>query len=210
MKKIFTTILAASMMLIGTTAFAQASIGAGFVSSADKVDFGSTNTTTLSGMYVGGSYNVALGGAFGVAPGLYYTLLTKKDATDYSVASAKTDITEHYLSLPVMFNYGLQLGEGIVGRIYAGPTLAYGIASNVKYNVAVLGYSADKKVNRYDDSFDYGRFDVLAGGGVAIELYDMVRFDVGYDFGLMNRYTGDNNDYTRHRNQLHVGVAYMF
>ncbi len=39
---------------------------------------------------------------------------------------------QHYLSIPVMFNAGLTFADGIVGRVYAGPSLAYGIASDTK------------------------------------------------------------------------------
>ena len=203
MKKVFSFILAASMMLIGTAAIAQPSLGIGYLNSTDKVKSGSTTkTTNLSGFYVGGSYNINLAGSFGVAPGLYYGLATKSDANSFGgILDTKADVTEHYLSIPVMFNAGLTITDGIVGRIYAGPTLAYGIASNLKYtasaSIPVLGtVSKGDKVNNYDDS-DYGRFDVMLGGGVAVDFFDMVRFNVGYDYGLVNRYTGDG-DMTRH------------
>ncbi len=211
MKKILSTLFAASMMLLGTAAIAQPSIGAGYLNSTDKTKSGSTtNSTNLSGFYLGGSYNINLGGSLNVAPGLYYSLLTKSDANDYyGFASTKVDVTEHYLSVPVMFNLGLPLADGIIGRVYAGPTLAYGLASNTKVKGTVVGFSTDSTVDNYDDDYNYGRFDILLGGGVAIEFYDIVRFNVGYDYGLVNRYTGDG-DITRHRAQLNVGVAYLF
>lgn len=215
MKKVFSFILAASMMLIGTAAIAQPSLGIGYLNSTDKVKSGSTTkTTNLSGFYVGGSYNINLAGSFGVAPGLYYGLATKSDANSFGgILDTKADVTEHYLSIPVMFNAGLTITDGIVGRIYAGPTLAYGIASNLKYtasaSIPVLGtVSKGDKVNNYDDS-DYSRFDIMLGGGVAVDFFDMVRFNIGYDYGLVNRYSGDG-DVTRHRSQLSVGVAYLF
>ena len=193
MKKVFSFILAASMMLIGTAAIAQPSLGIGYLNSTDKVKSGSTTkTTNLSGFYVGGSYNINLAGSFGVAPGLYYGLATKSDANSFGgILDTKADVTEHYLSIPVMFNAGLTITDGIVGRIYALGTVSKG-----------------DKVNNYDDS-DYGRFDVMLGGGVAVEFFDMVRFNVGYDYGLVNRYTGDG-DMTRHRSQFNIGVAYLF
>ena len=36
MKRIITTLLAASMMFVGTTAFAQMSVGAGYLNEANK------------------------------------------------------------------------------------------------------------------------------------------------------------------------------
>lgn len=197
------------MMLIGTAALAQPSIGVGFVNSTDKAKAGNTSTTTsLNGFNVGASYNFNIAGALNVAPGLYYTLVTKSDADNFlGVVDTKSDITEHYLSVPVMFNVGLPLADGIVGRVYAGPTLAYGLASNTKVKASAAGFSNDTKVNNYDDD-NYGRFDVMLGGGVAVDFFDIVRFKVGYDYGLVNRYDSDN--ITLHRSQLTVGVAYLF
>lgn len=210
MKKVFSFILAASMMLIGAAAIAQPSLGIGYLNSTDKVKSGSTTkTTNLSGFYVGGSYNINLAGSFGVAPGLYYGLATKSDADSYFGINTNVDVTEHYLSIPVMFNAGLTFADGIVGRIYAGPSLAYGIASDTKVKGSIAGFSKDTKINNYGDDYHYGRFDVMFGGGVAVEFFDMVRFNVGYDYGLVNRYTGDG-DITRHRSQFNIGVAYLF
>ena len=211
MKKAFSIILAASMMLMGTVAMAQPAIGVGYLNSTDKTKSGSTtNSTNLSGFYVGGSYNINLSGALNVAPGVYYSLLTKSDANNYfGLVDTKVDVTEHYLSVPVMFNAGLNLTDGIVGRIYAGPTLAYGLASNTKVKGTVAGFSKDTKINNYDDDYNYRRFDIMLGGGVAVDFFDMVRFNIGYDSGLVNRYSGDS-DVTRHRGQLSVGVAYLF
>lgn len=213
MKKILTTLFAASMMLLGTAAIAQPSIGVGFANSTDYYKAsGSQHNTSLSGFYVGGSYNLPLTGSLNVAPGIYYSYLTKSDAGSYLGANVKGDVKEHYLTVPVMFNVGLPISDGIVGRIYAGPSLAYGLASNVKYSgsatLPIIGtVGGDKTIDNYDS--DYGRFDIMLGGGVAIEFYDIVRFNVGYDYGLVNRYTGDG-DITRHRAQLNVGVAYLF
>lgn len=210
MKRVLSTILAASMMLIGTAALAQPSVGVGFVNSTDKYKSGNTTTTAnLNGFYAGASYNINITGALNVAPGLYYTLVTKSDASNYGPLNANVDVTEHYLSVPVMFNAGLAITDGIVGRVYAGPTLAYGLASNTKAKGSIAGISADTKINNYDSDYDYGRFDVMLGGGVAVDFFDIVRFNIGYDYGLVNRYTGDA-DITRHRSQLTVGVSYLF
>lgn len=204
------------MMLVGTSAFAQFSAGAGFVNSTDRTKAGGTTTTTgLNGFYAGASYNIPLGGSgLGVAPGLYYSLLTKKDAGAAGTLAVKHDLTEHYLSLPIHLNYGIAVANGVRLGAYAGPTMALGLASTAKVktdvDLPIFGkITADSKVNNYKDGADYRRFDVLLGGGVACEFEDMVRFEVGYDYGVLDRYTG-KSDINRHRSQIHVGVAYLF
>ncbi len=200
------------MMLIGANAFAQASVGVGFVNSTDNYKSGSTkNNTNLNGFYAGFAYNVPLAGSLSVAPGVYYTLVTKSDANSFAgIASTKTDVQEHYLSVPVMFNYTLfSVSDGISAKLYAGPTFAYGIASKDKISGNIAGFSGDTTIDNYDEDYNYNRFDVMVGGGLAVDFYDLVRFNVGYDYGLLNRYTGDA-DITRHRSQIRVGVAYLF
>ena len=48
----------------------------------------------------------------------------------------------------------------------------------------------------------------MLGAGVGLQFNDMVRFQVGYDFGMLNRYTSDNITVTR--NQLTAGLAFLF
>jgi hypothetical protein len=48
----------------------------------------------------------------------------------------------------------------------------------------------------------------MLGGGVGLEFNDMIRFQVGYDAGMVNRYKSDN--FSVHRNQLTAGVAFLF
>ncbi len=211
MKRIITTILAASMMLIGTSAFAQASVGLGFANSPVKMSLlGFSQTYSLNGLYVGGSYNIALGSSgLGVAPGLYYTFLTKDKVADFE-GYASGSFSEHYISVPVMLNFGFELAEDIVGRIYAGPTLAYGIASDFKYGSDVKDLPISASFSVYD-ALPYDRFDLMLGGGIAVDFYDMVRFDVGYDYGMLNRYDGVGSSLLKiNRSQIHAGVSYLF
>ena len=88
MKRVFSSILAASMMLIGTAAIAQPSLGIGYLNSTDKVKSGSTTkTTNLNGFYVGGSYNINLAGSFGVARDCTMVLLPRVMRTAISAST---------------------------------------------------------------------------------------------------------------------------
>ena len=115
------------------------------------------------------------------------------------------------ITVPVMFNYGFQMGDGLVGRFYAGPTMSVGVYDKIKSKTSgeILGikFSSDDKTDMFDND-DYRRFDVMLGGGFALDCYDMVRFKVGYDYGLINRW--DSDDVKNHRGQAYFGVAYLF
>ena len=207
MKRFLTTVLAASLMLIGTNAFAQLSVAAGFGNSQTKFDINVLNViktshnAILNGFYAGASYNIPVGtSGLGIAPGVYFAYMTDKDVDIY-VASG--DLVESYLEIPLDLNLKFPIADGLNGVIYAGPTFAYGVASKVN--------SGSTTIDLYDGTIsnylDYNRIDVLAGGGIGVEFENMVRFDVGYDFGLLNR---GGSTVGVHRNQLHAGVAFMF
>lgn len=194
-------------MLIGTNAFAQLSVAAGFGNSQTKFDINVLNViktshnANLNGFYAGASYNIPVGtSGLGIAPGVYFAYMTDKDVDIY-VASG--DLVESYLEIPLDLNLKFPIADGLNGVIYAGPTFAYGVASKVN--------SGSTTIDLYDGTIsnylDYNRIDVLAGGGIGVEFENMVRFDVGYDFGLLNR---GGSTVGVHRNQLHAGVAFMF
>ena len=42
------------------------------------------------------------------------------------------------------------------------------------------------------------------------EAQETFQVKVGYDFGMVNRYTGSSDKCSMHRNQVHLGVAYVF
>lgn len=207
MKKIFVTIIAASMMLVGVEAFAQVSVGAGWVNSTLTTKAGDVKTNPNSnGFYLGASYNLSIAEGLGLAPGLYYEFLGSKDSAG-SGLSASSTTTEHYLDVPVMFNYGFELAPDCKLFAFAGPTLQFGLASNAKLKAGTSDINAEKKVNNYDG--DYGRFDCLIGGGVGFQI-SAIQVKVGYNYGIVNRYTGDSDSISTHRSAVHIGVGYAF
>ncbi len=212
MKKFFTAVLAGAMMLIGTSAFAQASLGAGYVYGKTNIDVNILSILTsevdasLNGFYLGGSYNIPVGtSGLGIAPGLYFSYLTKDNA---DLAVAEGDLTETYFTAPIDLNLGVPVGDGLRFIVFGGPTLSYGLTSKVAVPV-----SGDSKhtYDIYDGELSnwtkYKNFDVMVGGGVGLDFENMVRFTVGYDYGLLNR---GGSTVNVHRQQLHAGVAFLF
>ncbi len=201
MKKIIATIAAAAIAMMGVSAFAQISVGAGYLNSPEKLKVNSnTSTVNLNGFYVGGAYNIEIYNGIGMAPGLYFSYLGKKDSNEF----LKGDLNETYLTVPVMFNYGLELAPAAKLSFYAGPSFALGLSSKEKIEAAGIS----KTIDVYDTDDNYQRFDVLLGVGAALDIQDTFRISVGYDWGAIDR-NGDSAG-TLHRNQLHAGVAYLF
>ena len=214
MKKIITLLAAAVMMLSASNAFAQIAVGAGYLNATDSFKNGSsTEKANSNGFYAGISFNIPIAGGLAVAPGVYYSgLFSKDDVFSTSFLNTKVDskTQEHYINVPVNFNYGIEMAPDMTAFIYAGPTLQYGLASKTKVEGTIAGYSGDKDVDNYADGSDYGKMNVLLGGGVGMNLMNAFQITVGYDYGLMNLYTGDADDVKHNKSYIKLGVAYLF
>lgn len=208
MKKVISILAAAVLMLTATNAFAQMSVGAGYLNATDKVG---DNSTNLNGLYLGASYNIPISGGFAVAPGLYYSGLFKSgEILNTSILNTKVDskLTEHFVNIPLNFNVNFELAPDMTAFIYAGPTFQYGLSSKTKIEGSVAGYNGDKDFDNYGDNTNYSKTNVLLGGGVGMNV-NSFQLTVGYDYGLLNLYTG-NGDVQRHKSYVKLGVAYLF
>lgn len=199
MKKILSTLLAASLMLLGTQAFAQMSVNAGYLSSTLASKNSSANA---NGAYAGISYNLPVAGGLAIAPGVYYSMITGKTLDLGSIATGT--LTEHAINVPVYVNYGFGLSRDTKFVIFGGPTVQYGLASSSKLS---SGYT-DKSLSgdNYKDP-DYNRMNVYLGGGLGFQA-GAFQVTVGYDYGMMDQYKDDNRQ--AHRSNLKLGVGFVF
>ena len=205
MKKIFSTLLVASLMLLGTNAFAQMSVNAGYLNSTLATN---NNSDNANGAYAGVSFNIPVAGGLAVAPGVYYSMLTSKETAALgSIASGSGTFMEHALNVPVLLNYGIDLARDTRFFVSGGPTVQYGLASTVKYEGNVLGVSGSSTVNNYDNQ-NFNRLNVYLGGGVGFTVAG-IQIHVGYDYGMLNQYKGDNAT-PCHRSNLKIGAGFAF
>ena len=213
MKKVFSTLLAASLLLVGTQAFAQLSFNAGYLNSSEATK-GKSQTVNSNGAFVGASFNLPLTGGLSVAPGLYYSLITNKDTATGSLfgvtLSGASTFTEHAFNLPVYLNYGFDVARDMRFFIYGGPTAQYGIVSAINSEAAIyspVGALSDK--NRFDNyqDGDYSRFNVYLGGGIGFTAAH-IQITVGYDYGMLDQYRSENVE--AHRSNLKIGLGYAF
>lgn len=201
MKKILIAFLMASTMLFGLVAAAQPSVSSGLAMTNTK----SGNEVKLAGFYAGFNYNIGIAGGLGFAPGVYFSMLMKSNFNDYFAGvyvPAPSNLTEQYISAPVMLNYGFHFGEKFVLRLYCGPTFSYGISSLAR---------GGSEVDFYDESHDYERLNIAVGGGLAFEFSNRIRFDAGYDQGVKKRadvYSAGASKVTT--DAVHAGVSFIF
>lgn len=191
MKKIILTLALAAAAAFGANA--QIGVGLGYT---QKVHGGDADDT-LGGLYVGGTYNIELSNGICVAPGIDLSWVNSK----HEVLGVETKVNEIYLGVPVLFNYAIGIADGFKLVPFAGPTFSLGLSSKSKTE------GVDDPVNNYDND-DYKRFDVLVGGGVALDVMDLVRVSVGYNYGLLDR--DANDSFSDKCSGVHFGVAYLF
>ena len=205
MKKILCSVLAGALMLLGTSAYAQFSVGAGYVNGKYTYTSSSSSKTSdaANGFYVGADYTLPVGEVFGISAGLNFEMLMSKN---YNLWGITGNLKEQYLNLPVRLNFGFDMGGSRVFA-FAGPTLSYALAS--KAQVGMGGFSG--VVDLYEKDILDNRFDVMVGGGLGIDLMERLRVSVGYDFGMFNKLDEeDNANATFRRNRLHAGIAFLF
>lgn len=196
MKKIILTLALAAVAAIG--AHAQIGVGVGYTQKNFSDVF-----KNEGGLFVGASYNIELVNGLAVAPGIDFAMVSyKKDDLNYQ--------KENYLAIPVMFNYAINLVDGFKLVPYLGPTFSYGISSKAKGGVSWGGITlSSDEYDVYETFDDYNRLDIMIGGGVALDIMDMVRVQIGYNLGLLNR--NNDSDGTAIKTQgLNFGFAYLF
>ena len=211
MKKV---LLATVAILTVATAFAQVHIGGGYINSADRYRSSKNadvEVTNINGAYAGLGFTLPLGGDLAVTPGVYYTYLTSHNASSFvgGFVSAAGDLQEHYVNVPVTFTFGDNLSSNFRLFFFGGPTLSYGLISKTKLSASVAGFGGSTTIDNYNDVRGYGRWDVLLGAGMGIDL-GPIRLTAGYDFGMLNRYTESATSIVRHRNQIHAGIGFLF
>ena len=202
MKKVFSILLAASLMLLGTQAFAQMSVNAGYLNST--LSHENAKSSNANGAYAGVSFNVPIAGALAIAPGVYYSLINGKILDWGRIASGT--LTEHAVNVPVYVNYGIDLARDTNVFIFGGPTMQYALASTVKGSSEILGKSGSTSMYELDKN--YNRFNVYLGGGIGFQV-SAIQITVGYDYGMMNQYKGDNAEKS-HRSNLKLGLGFVF
>ncbi|MBQ9311362.1 MAG: outer membrane beta-barrel protein [Bacteroidales bacterium] len=188
MKRIIITLALAAAAAI--SASAQIGVGAGY--QGKKYSDGD-DSYSVGGVYVGANYNYVLDQSLAVSLGAVVNFLSG----DQGGATIK----EFNLGIPVLANYTVTLAEGFNLVPFLGPTFSIGLSDKVE--------SSGVSINLYDKDVDIAkRFDILVGGGVALDVMDIIRISVGYNKGLLNRIKESDDSVTT--GGFHFGVAYLF
>lgn len=213
MKKIY-FILVAAVMFIATDAMAQFGVGVGYnLLNTTTTIADESEDDSLNGFYIEATYGFNLlngnWGTLGIEPGLRYTFGGETEHEEIFGIKTRASFTEHYLDIPVHVKYGIEIIPSALNiHAFAGPVFSVGLASSLK---ATAG-DTTVKTNNYEDS-NYGRFDLKIGVGAGVTIAERVNVKVGYNFGMLNRYTGEqvkDFKYKTHTSIFYVGAGVNF
>lgn len=188
----------------------------------------------LNGLYVGLDHDVSLiKDALYLETGLYYTWLNENRRDDILGLKVVGDRSEHMLSVPVRLKYVFKVAKDINVFLFGGPTFVAGLASDLTYrarlsdgSAAAMTYDYYKCERKFTENLapavkewfgtmlpgiGYDRFDVLAGGSLGAEFFDVLEVHIGYDWGLVNRTKGElESELKIRRQQFYVGIGLRF
>ena len=214
MKKIY-FIIAAAAMFLAVDASAQIGVGLGYNLLTTTTSMGDeSEDDSLNGFYLEATYDFNFlnksWGSLGLEPGLRYTFAGESESDEVAGVKAKASFTEHYLDIPVNVKYAYEIiPSTLKAYAFAGPVLSLGLASNLK---AGAGDTSVKK-NNYKDT-EYGRFDIKFGLGAGVTLAEKLNVKLGYNIGMLNRYTGEqirkDYKYKTHTGVFYLGVGFNF
>lgn len=208
------TILTLALAVVSATcALAQVSVGAGYLNETSTLSYKSGNTTTtvetpFGGFYIGGDYEYALGQGLSVNAGLKGVMYSHKNVESLPVfGDVTTKTNEFNLVVPFAVNYSYVIIPELKAFAFAGPSFSFGLSAKSKTTYEA---DADKTTitDLYGEDSSYKGFNLFFGAGVGVDVMDMVRVKVGYDFGLANRSSAENT--TIKDKQWYIGVAYLF
>ena len=177
MKKSLFLLIAAALMAVGVNASAQVSVGAGpatrlYFEKGEKVDY-------TYGVQLGLEETKHLTDVFGYSAGVDFGTYGRRN-----FYSDESGLTEIYVDIPVRMKLYIPFSEDFQMFFFGGVVPSMCVTSIVKAKAG--NYS------RFDGVNNYSRYDVLAGGGLGIELNESFRFSLGYDHGLLDRYKDEN------------------
>ena len=209
MKKIY-FILAAAALFLAVDANAQLGVGIGYNLLNTQTIGDESDDESLNGFYIEATYDFNFleknWGSLGLQPGVRYTFGGETESDEVLGITTRASLAEHYLDVPVNVKYAY---DAIPSKLdvyaFAGPVFSLGLSSALSASVN----EEIVKTNNYKDT-DYGRFDIKFGIGAGVTVVEKLNVKLGYNIGMLNRYTGEQVKYKTHTGVFYLGVGFNF
>lgn len=227
MKKFYFVLVCAAAMFFAVDANAQLGVGVGYNLGSNFTSL-DDDAQNLSGFYLEATYDWNFidksWGSLALQPGVRFSYVGEADSEEEFGVKLKASTNETYLDIPVNVKYSYDLGS-VKLSAFAGPVFSMGLTSTKKLVTKADGETGKIVAHNYTGKVvtkgdgatgeleggvtDYGRFDIKVGVGVGATVMDKLNVKVGYNFGTLNRYTGEA-DVRYSTNVFYVGLGFMF
>jgi hypothetical protein len=221
MKKIFTLVAVALIVITNVNAQTKFGIRAGVNHSSWKGDAinsfedllsmtdGYVTTSGKTGFHAGGYAEIPLSQTISLQPGVYYSQkgyqmkgTIAADKMDFLNATATAKLQSHYIDIPVYLK--ANLGGGF--HIYAGPQVSYLAKNDLKVDAGALGFSVFNR--NFDVTDQFNTVDVGVSGGIGYDFANGLTINAGYDHGLSR--VDKNDNFKSYNRNLKVGIGWKF
>lgn len=152
MKKFYSLVLAAALMLLGTQAKAQFHVGFGYLNSTEITRFqdatlnnGKPFAENMSGFYLGATFNIKVAGDFGIAPGFYLDMLFQSERYTelpayYQKRFAGFEFANGFyrelaLNVPINLTYDFEINDNVRIFVYGGVVAQFTPLARTTYRV---------------------------------------------------------------------------
>ena len=204
MKKVVLLFAAAAFLFAGN-AQAQLGINIGYApQTTTSVSGNSTSTSDMPGFFADVNYNKELSTGLALSFGVQARYNTKTETNSLLSVTTTTKNTQFLIDVPILLNFGFNLGSEARLAIFAGPTFSYALSGNTNVKENVLNTSTDYPW--YGDNSNNKQFDILGTVGVSLD-YKTVRLFGGYRLGLLDLNASDNIKSTT--SGIFAGIGYL-
>lgn len=153
------------------------------------------------------------------------------DVPDFNSIDIIAREQDHRMNIPVQLKYEYPLFPTVSLFAQVGPTVSFGLASNLKYrartdngNLSVTYNYFNRKtkttgeagaMKEYIESTapdaKFRRLDMYLGGAVGAKFFEILEVSFGYDWGVVNQYKGALSDeFKMRRQQFYLTAAVRF
>ena len=216
-------LVSAAMMLVASVeSIAQIGlgVGAGYLNSGRLVSDGNlTKGHGFNGLYAGVDYTLKIVSDLYFVPGVSFQYTTGKATLAHDSNRLSSKVEEMYVSVPLDLEYKVPVVGTFKIFVMGGPVVSYGVKSTESLDGVIDGVNLGGVTSCYKNGIfvsdisssrlDYSPLDlcVEAGGGIEV---GKLRLSASYGYGLLNRYKGDSTTITIKRNQVKMGVSFIF
>jgi len=211
MRKIFTTALLITVVLIAGAQKNKIGISAGINTANMVAHYGgvSEHTDGKIGIVFGVNYNIPIAEQFSIQPALNFVQKGYKyKETDVNYVYSD-EIRINYLELPVnvLFRPRMQNTQFFIG---AGPSFAFALSGKEKENDNGTIDEFDLSFGSNEDNDDMKAVDFGMNFLTGIELTNGMSFSINYNLGLTNLVPGSDLDGSIKNNYFGFKIGYTF